>query len=105
MTSPKAAEFQRLKNRLAAKRSRLRKAGLLPPLPNCRRCGAVCTNDRWLPFCSLCARILGMDNCADRYRKHPPRAVRRAAEGILLQLRAEARQAAGSVADCDRRTS
>ncbi len=109
MTSPQAAEFERQRNRAATKRSRMRKAGLLPPLPTCPKCGARCTNDRWLPLCSLCARILGMDNCADRYQgnygKQQPRAVRLAAEEILLQLRAEARQTAGSVTDCDRRTS
>jgi hypothetical protein len=108
MTSPQAAEFERQRNRAATKRSRMRKAGLLPPLPTCPRCGARCTNDRWLPLCSLCARSVGVDH-ADRYQsrsgKHQPRAVRLAAEEILLQLRAEARAAAGSVTDCDRQAA
>ncbi|GDX76041.1 hypothetical protein LBMAG41_11170 [Cyanobium sp.] len=61
MTSPQAAEFQRQKNYAAVKRSRMRKAGLLPPLPICPSCGARCFTDRWLPLCSLCARRRGHD--------------------------------------------
>jgi ribosomal protein L32 len=99
MTSPQAAEFQRRKSRAAMKRSRLRKAGLLPPLPICPRCGAKCCTDRWLPLCSICARRRGHDPSRNqlRARKHEPRPLRLAAEQILAELRAEARQ----VTDCD----
>jgi hypothetical protein len=108
MTSPQAAEFQRQKQRAAVKRNRLRKAGLLPPLPTCPKCGARCFTDRWLPLCSLCARSAGLDLAArswlrqSRSGKHQPRAIRLAAEELLLQLRAEARKDAGSVTDCNR---
>lgn len=86
----RAAEFQRRKNLAAVKRSRMRKAGLLPPLPLCSNCGAQIRSDRWLPLCSLCAKA--RDKRRDsRGRLHKARAVRLAAEEIIHQLRAEAR--------------
>lgn len=98
LVSDRAREFERQKQRGAVKRSRMRKAGLLPPLPACQRCGATCNTDRWLPLCSLCARSTGIDfigSSGSRARRHQPRPIRLAAEEILLQLRAEARAEAG----------
>jgi hypothetical protein len=103
MTSDRAAEFQRQKHLAAMKRYRMRKAGLLPPLPICPSCGAKCTTDRWLPLCSICARKAGLNfigSNGSRARKHEPRQRRLAAEQILAELRAEAR-AEQSVKDCD----
>jgi hypothetical protein len=57
------------------KRSRLRNAGLLPPLPICTGCGAKCYSDRWLPLCSQCARLSPLSL---------------AAQQILAELRDEA---------------
>lgn len=96
--SDRAREFERQRQRAALKRSRMRKAGLLPPLPICPRCGSKCTTDRWLPLCSTCARSAGINFIGSngaRARRHQPRAIRLAAEEILLQLRAEARAEAG----------
>ena len=96
--SDRAAEFERQRVRAAVKRSRMRKAGLLPPLPICPRCGSRCVTDRWLPLCSLCARSAGREipvNRGIRARTCTPRPVRLLAEEILLQLRAEARVEAG----------
>jgi len=96
--SDRAKEFERQRQRAALKRSRMRKAGLLPPLPICPRCGSKCTTDRWLPLCSVCARSAGREipiNRGARARRHQPRAIRLAAEEILIQLRAEARAEAG----------
>jgi hypothetical protein len=92
--SDRAKEFERMRARAAMKRSRMRKAGLLPPLPTCTVCGKKCTVDRWLPCCSICARSAGINFIGSngaRARNHQPRAIRLAAEEILLQLRAEAR--------------
>jgi hypothetical protein len=74
MTSALAAEFERRKQSAACKRSRLRRAGLLPPLPRCPDCGAMCTNERWFneqgePLCSLCARLQGIDRRPSRKRR------------------------------------
>jgi hypothetical protein len=96
--SDRAKEFERQRVLAAVKRSRMRKAGLLPPLPTCPRCGSRCNTDRWLPLCSTCARSAGREipvNRGTRARTCKPRAVRLLAEEILLQLRAEARAEAG----------
>lgn len=96
--SDRAKEFERMKARAARKRWRMRKAGLLPPLPTCTVCGSKCTVDRWLPRCSICARRAGLNFIGSngaRARVHQPRGIRLAAEEILLQLRAEAKAEAG----------
>lgn len=87
----------RRKQNEAVKRSRARKAGLLPPIPRCR-CGARCLTDRWLPLCSTCARAKGHDS--SRQTRGSARPLRLAAEQILDELRAEAR-AERSVKDCN----
>jgi hypothetical protein len=84
---------QRRKQNEAVKRSRARKAGLLPPIPRCPSCGARCLTDRWLPLCSLCARSKGHD--ATRQTRGSARPLRLAADQLLAELRAEARQEAG----------
>jgi hypothetical protein len=89
----RAAEFKRQKNRASMQRTRARAAGLLPPLPVCPRCGARCFTDRWLPLCSLCAKAKG--HYSSRQVRGSARPIRLAAEEILLQLRAEAREEAG----------
>lgn len=73
----RATELERLENRQRVQRYRMRKAGLLPPLPLCPNCGAQCRTDRWLSLCSNCARA---------------RPLRLAADAIIRQLRAEARE-------------
>lgn len=82
----------------SCRRSRARRAGLLPPLPTCPRCGAKCHTDRWLPLCSTCARKQGLDS--GRQVRGSARPLRLAAEQILDKLRAEAR-AERSVKDCN----
>lgn len=76
-----------------SRRSRLRRAGLLEPLPRCPRCDARCNTDRWLPLCSTCARKQGLDS--GRQVRGTARPLRLAAEQILDELRAEARAEAG----------
>ncbi len=80
---------QRRKQNEAVKRSRARKAGLLPPIPRCTGCGSRCFTDRWLPLCSTCARTRGHDST--RQARGSARPVRLAAEQLLAELRAEAR--------------
>ena len=119
MTSARLIDTKRQSQRQANRRWRLRKAGLLPPMPTCLRCGAMCINDNWLPLCSLCARRCGLDlkqrnqYGALKYKFRPLRIaaekillelrdeawLRLAAEKALLELRAEARAEAGSVTD------
>jgi hypothetical protein len=82
----------------SSRRSRLRRQGLLEPLPHCPRCGARCCTDRWLPLCSVCARRLGHDGGHSRLRarqQRKPRALVLLADQLLAELRAEARQEAG----------
>lgn len=87
----RAAELERLKARQRVQRCRARKAGLLPPLPECPKCGARVLSDRWLPLCSICGRTLSAERRGSRAQQHKPRAVRLAAEEIIRELRAEAR--------------
>lgn len=91
MTTDRAAVLQRLKNNQRVKRYRMRKAGLLPPLPECPRCGAKVVSDRWLPLCATCARNSSGERRGSRGQKHKARPVRLAAEQIIQELRAEAR--------------
>jgi uncharacterized Fe-S radical SAM superfamily protein PflX len=96
--SDRAKELERIKARAAMKRWRMRKAGLLPPLPTCTVCGSKCTVDRWLPRCSICARRAGLNFIGSngaRAQTHQPRTVRLVAKEILMQLRAEAKAEAG----------
>jgi hypothetical protein len=83
----------RRKQNEAVKRSRARKAGLLPPIPRCPSCGARCLTDRWLPLCSLCARSKGHDS--SRQTRGSARPLRLAADQLLDELRTEARAEAG----------
>ena len=76
---------------ISNRRSRLRKAGLLPPLPVCP-CGKRALSDRWQGFCSVCARALGLDT-RNRLRTRPRRSLRLAAGVILLELLHEGREA------------
>lgn len=87
----RAVELQRLKNNQRVKRFRARKAGLLPPLPTCPKCGAKVISDRWLPLCSVCARNTSGERRGSRGQRHQARPVRLAAEEIIRELRAEAR--------------
>lgn len=68
---------------------RLRKAGLLPPLPRCKRCGARCLVDYYLPLCSICHRRIEHNQRQQRR----PNALRDTAEAIIQELRREAREA------------
>lgn len=86
----RAAELERLNARQRVQRYRDRKAGLLPPLPLCPKCGAKVVSDRWLPLCSLCARSISGERRGSRGQLHQARPVRLAAEEIIRQLRAEA---------------
>jgi len=81
-TINRAADLERFSAAQHVKRHRMRKAGFLQPLPVCPRCGAKCTNDRWLPLCALCARAVH-----GRTRKARP--VRLAAEQIIRELRGQ----------------
>lgn len=90
----RTTELKCIKARKQYEVYRLRKAGLLPPLPRCPRCDAKITSDRWLPLCSRCARKAGLTpESHQRRRQHQPRHVRLLANQILEELRAEARRA------------
>ena len=82
-STDRAAELERANAAQRVKRHRMRKAGFLPPLPVCPQCGAKCTNDRWLPLCSLCARVV-------HGRTNKARPMRLAAEQIIRELRGQA---------------
>jgi hypothetical protein len=87
----------------ACRRSRLRAAGLLEPIPRCSRCDTRCFTDRWLPLCSVCARRLGHDGGHSRLRARQhrqPRELVLLADQVLAELRAEAR-AEAAVTKCD----
>jgi hypothetical protein len=51
---------KRLADQAKVRRYRLRKAGLLPPIPRCD-CGRQVRTDRWQGLCSTCARLTGLD--------------------------------------------
>jgi ribosomal protein L32 len=87
----RAAELERLKSQQRVKRYRDRKAGFLPPLPVCPKCGAKILTDRWLPLCSICGRNTSGERRGSRGQLHKARPVRLAAEEIIRELRAEAR--------------
>ena len=61
------------------RRSKLRAAGKLPPLPRCERCGHKCLVDRWLPLCHRC-------------HHRPPSLLQQAARKVLAELRREAQR-------------
>lgn len=83
----RAAELQRIKRRQSFRRWKERKAGLLPPLPICPRCDRRMYTDRWAPYCSRCATVLGWK----RQERGKPRQVRLLGEAVLAELLAEAR--------------
>lgn len=82
MTSP----GQKLAWRIRSRRSRQRKLGFLPPLPQCSRCGGQCRTEYWLPFCAACHRV-------EHGRNGTPHRLRVLADAVLDELRREAREA------------
>jgi hypothetical protein len=84
-STDRAAELERANAAQRFKRYRMRKAGLLPPLPACPQCGAKCTSDRWLPLCSICARRSSWGT----RQGCQPREVRLMAEQIIRELRGQ----------------
>jgi hypothetical protein len=54
--SDRLRELERAANRARLRRSRARKAGLLPPLPICPVCGGKVLQEATLPLCRICWR-------------------------------------------------
>ena len=77
---------QQIAKRVRVRRYKQRKAGLLPPVPTCRRCGGQCQVEAYLPFCGCCALQLGAPGTQRGVAKDPRRA---AALQLLWELRIE----------------
>lgn len=78
--------IERIAKRLRVRRYKQRLAGLLPPVPICRRCGGQCQVDLYLPFCGCCALLLGAPGTQRGMAKDPRKA---AALQLLWELRLE----------------
>lgn len=76
----------RIAKRIRMRRYKQRRAGLLPPVPTCRRCGGQCQVDFYLPFCGSCALLLGAPGTESGSAKDIRRA---AALQLLWDLRLE----------------
>jgi predicted amidophosphoribosyltransferase len=57
----------------AQRRLRLRRAGLLPPLPTCPDCGRQMRSTRNAPLCSRCWKRTPAGREANRLRMHHAR--------------------------------
>ena len=83
------SELERAAARARVNRYRARLRGDLPPLPRCSECGKRVLTDRWGTVCAVCARATGLDRRSQQ--RGTPRALRLAAEAVLLELRREAK--------------